>query len=488
MSPGAALATNNFVVSPLVPIYYNTANVKWIGEAFLRHQVVPMLHIPHARKKISLYTFFVWTSLIVHAGCQRFVLEDLSSAERESKDRFAVLAWAECVEFTKRDHPDLKAAEEVRSQAKLQWQRALEGFLPRVSGSFDRKRKKTGSEGPIDQLTLAVSGSEEWFSGFENSGEILRAKRTYKAETHNFRDVESAVAFSLRSAFVGLLHAQELVLLRRSITERRKLNGDIVRLRYEAGREHRGSLKRAEAIYDEAEFDVREAERKIRVEQAGLGRELGGRYDITLAVSGQLALMIPAKPVAEPDITALAENVPSVERRKALLDASGASVIKEQAAFWPTVAGSMNYSRTGKNYLMDTESWDAGFKVNVPFFSGGENWADVRSARSDQREAHFVLRDTRDNAYTDLIEKWTSLIGALENVDVRHKFLEAATERVEITRIQYQDGLVSFVDWDSVEQELVNSRISLLNAERDAITAEADWIRSQGLSFDAYRS
>lgn len=437
-------------------------------------------------KKIIFFIFIGFISLF--AGCQNLVLERINTSPQDSDNNPAILNWAECAELAQKEHPKLKVAQETLRQAQLDWRKAFASFLPDASGSFDRKRRKAGSADPDDLMTLSLTASEEWFSGFGNAGELLRARRAYKAQNFSYMDTQSDVASNLRSAYINLMHAQELVVLRKMIAERRKVNRDIVRLRYDAGREHRGSLKRAEAIYNEAEFDVREAERQIVIQRNKLARELGGQFENTLAVSGELELMIPSKPLAEPNFSDLVEKVPAVEEQKELSDAAGATVIKEQAAFWPTVTGSTNYSRTGRNVLMDSESWDFGFRVNAPLFSGGENLNNFISARSGHREAFYNLKDKRNSAYTDLVEKWLGLISAIEEVEVRKKFVEASTERAEISSLQYQDGLSSFVDWDSIEQELVSSRISLLNIQRDASLAEANWMRSQGLSFDAYRS
>ncbi len=401
---------------------------------------------------------------------------------------FAILNWADSIAMARKDHPELLAGREAVKQAQAALAGSFEGFLPDASSTFSRTRRQVDSANETDSFSFVTNISEEWFSGFDNTADVLQARRNYRAEKFNYADLESRIAFELRQAFVRLLHAQELVVLRRSIAERRKMNQDIVRLRYEAGREHRGSLKRAEAIYNEALFDVRQAERSIVIERNAFLRELGGRYGTETAASGDLLLMIPPLPIAEPAFTEIAEKIPSVLRRKELKESAGAGVIKEQSDFWPSVTGSASLADSGNTTKMNSRTWDMGLSVDIPIFNGGAELSDLVSARSDHREAFYTLKDVRDTAFANLIEKWTDLTGALEFVDVRKKFLEAAVDRAEITTIQYQDGLVSFEDWDRIEEELVTSRISLLNAERDAVLAEADWLRSQGLSFDAYRA
>lgn len=433
--------------------------------------------------QVFIFAFFIF---LLSSGCLNPRLVAISLPSNENKTS-AIFNWADCAAMAQKNHPELLAGREVVKQAQAAWLGSFQGFLPDASSIFSRTRKQTDNANETDSFSFITNVSEEWFSGFGNTADVLKARRNYRAEKFNYADLQSRVALDVRTAFVKLLHAQELVILRRSIAERRKINQDIVRLRYEAGREHRGSLKHAEAIYNEALFDVREAERSILIERNALLRELGGRYGLEAAASGDLLLMILPPSPAEPAFSEIVEKIPSVMRRKELKEAAGAGVIKEQSDFWPSVTGSASLTDLGNTGNLDSRTWNAGVSMNIPIFSGGEQLAGLVSARSGAREAFYTLKDIRDTAFADLIKKWTDFTSAIELVDVRKKFLEATTERAEISSVQYQDGLVSFEDWDRIEQELVDSRISLLSAERDAILAEADWLRSEGLSFGAYR-
>jgi outer membrane protein TolC len=69
---------------------------------------------------------------------------------------------------------------------------------------------------------------------------------------------------------------------------------------------------------------------------------------------------------------------------------------------------------------------------------------------------------------------------AAERVDVQENFYEAARVRAEIARSQYSSGLLSFDDWDIIENELISREKEILAARRDAARAEAAWESAQG--------
>ncbi len=71
---------------------------------------------------------------------------------------------------------------------------------------------------------------------------------------------------------------------------------------------------------------------------------------------------------------------------------------------------------------------------------------------------------------------------AVGKVDVQEKFLHAAQVREEIATSQYTAGLLSFQDWDLIEDDLIANQKTMLASRRDAVIAEATWERIQGKS------
>ncbi|HQN50017.1 MAG TPA: TolC family protein, partial [Phenylobacterium sp.] len=67
----------------------------------------------------------------------------------------------------------------------------------------------------------------------------------------------AGVRLELRTAFVRLIKAQESVDISKQIIEIRKKNYNLVKMRYQAGREHKGSLMSAEANLEQARFNLR---------------------------------------------------------------------------------------------------------------------------------------------------------------------------------------------------------------------------------------
>ena len=63
---------------------------------------------------------------------------------------------------------------------------------------------------------------------------------------------------------------------------------------------------------------------------------------------------------------------------------------------------------------------------------------------------------------------------------VQKKYVEASDIRAEIARQQYEDGLLSFENWVLIEDDVISRRKLLLDAQKNAMAAEAAWWKAIG--------
>ena len=74
-----------------------------------------------------------------------------------------------------------------------------------------------------------------------------------------------------------------------------------------------------------------------------------------------------------------------------------------------------------------------------------------------------------------------AFVEAVERLSVDEAFLEAAITRAEIARSKYAQGLMSFEDWDRIENDLIVRQKAVLFSRRDRVTAQAAWEQAQGV-------
>ncbi len=424
----------------------------------------------------------VMLALALASGCVHVQLPEahiVSGREQEG------LTWDRAVDLALAHHPDLRQAREALSAKAHNRNQALGGYLPTVDGTV--KRSRTIASSANDSLALGLDVEQPIFTGFRTTGEAMQAWREWEAARWGYTETSANVRRSLRESFVERLRLNQLLEVDRRIAARRQDNAELIRLRYEAGREHAGSLKRAQAIAEQAAFEVRQAERGIESQSLALGRQLGGYFAVPMQVVGALEDLIPSAPDAPGDYAVLANATPSVQRLTRSAEALKAAVVSAQADLWPTVKGTFNYGYSGtKASNLEKDDTVVGLTVSVPFFHGGRVEG-VLESNAEYRAAVEAARSARDARITELAQRWSAFRDAWEFVAVRRAFLEAARQRSEIVHTQYTSGLTDFQTFDIAEQELSDSERAYVQSMADVLEQEAQWIQVTGGTLEEAR-
>lgn len=396
-------------------------------------------------------------------------------------DSLSSITWDEARAAAAESNPTLVSGRETVEKARYDYNAARAAYWPTVSGSAGYSRSDSDSQegGASDQTSLGLSAQYGLFSGFADQARVRQAESTLNRALAEWAGTQADVSASLRRAFLRLLYAQERVALAESIAVRRRQNLDLVQLRFDSGSENKGSLLRTKAGTSQAEAEVEQARRSVAVQQRELSNALGHDASDSWVVKGDWAYK---EPEADPSWKDLARATPSVRAAQAGVENNRAAVVIARGSIYPELALRAGIDRSGEEWPPDSEAWSVGATLSIPLFTGGQNVNQLASAQASLRQAEAQLRETEQNALLDLETAWTNLRDARQQRNVQAEFLNAAEVRAEISREQYANGLLSFQDWDQIEDELIQSQQSLLASDRDAALAAAEWERVQGLS------
>jgi outer membrane protein TolC len=391
------------------------------------------------------------------------------------------LSWQDCMKEVRNQHPELISAQLGVEQAHEGLNSSKAGRLPSIGVSAGAG-KSGDSDGSQDSYSAGVSASQLLFDAGKTRHAIGSARDSETVSMAQLDEASATVRENLRGAFVSLIRAQQLVEVVGQIAERRRQSLELVTLRYEAGREHHGSLLTAEANLARAEMDIRSAQRDIQVAQASLAMALG-RDELSVSkVTGELSL--PVQAPGEPDFSELADEHPALRQLKARRSSAEHGLARIKAEGLPSAKLSAQTGLNGADWPPDDDSWSVGVGVSLPLFEGGSRMAAVRSNKASVEVARQDELAGRMNIESALVQAWTGFSDAIDAVAVQEKFLEAAEERAAISKAQYSSGLLSFDNWIIIEDELVRSMTSLLDARAAALKAEARWIHARGGTLD----
>ncbi len=424
-------------------------------------------------KGLKPFTHFL-TGVTVFLLCLCFLSAQLKAEE--------LLTWKHCVEEAKKNHPDLISAEAKLNQARANKAITRSNLLPQISSDLSGKTSETDDKDKTDAYSYGVSGKQLLFDGFKTSYNLSSASENIKSSQYDYSVVSSNVRLNLRTAFIELLRVQELLHITEDIAKRRKQNLELVNLRYEAGREHKGSLLTAQADLAQAIFEVTQVKRNISLAQRKLTKELGREKLIPVKAQGDFKVIYSER--KQPDYELIADTTSFLKELIARKEAARFSLKSSQADFFPQIYANAAAGQSAADWPPDKNEWSAGVSLSFPLFEGGSRIAEVSKAKAVFIQLEADERSGRDNIIVTLENAWVDLQDAMDNVEVQQKFLSAAEERARISRAQYSTGLISFDNWIIIEDNLVKAQKSFLNVQAEALIAEAQWIQAKGGTLD----
>lgn len=389
-----------------------------------------------------------------------------------------VLTWQDCVRESKEHQPDLRSVRQQIEQARAAKRITQGTILPQINSTLTQKTSKIEKSVPTESYSYGATGKQLLFDGFKSFYDIAQKKEDLTAEEFNYAVVCANVRLNLRKAFVKLLKTQELLKIIEDITHRRKQNFDLVQLRYEAGREHKGALLTAQANLAQAQFEMTQAGRSFELSQRELIKEMGQDIEGPLIVEGTLALLNGDR--QKPDFVELIKRHPLLKQSAAQSQAAFWSLKSAKADFFPQIYANASVNQSDPRWPPEKNDWSTGVSLTFPIFDGWQRNATVTGSMASFQKAKADEESHYNETLLSLEQAWIDFQNAVDNVTLQQKFLEANQERARIAEAQYSNGLISFDDWTIIEDNLANSRKAFLESQAQALIAEAAWVQAKG--------
>ncbi len=387
----------------------------------------------------------------------------------------AELSWEACVTMTAQQNAALRAAYDNVRAAEHTARSAFGGYLPSVSASAGHTKYNPSTTSST--YTASVTATQNLFAGFRDQASVAQAEANTAAAEALLRVAKAQASFDLKSAFAALRFAEDNLKLADDIIRRREENLRLVELRFEGGRENKGSYFLSRAALAQARYERLQALHAITVAQETLARVLGRDDARGVAIVGSVPEAAPPESI---DVEALLALVPEFQQSLAQEKSAGEAVRIARAGLLPTLDLTGTAGRQGEDWFPNDKRNSAGVSLSVPIFSGGSDYYATRSAAASLSASQANRENLGRTLRTRLQQGYTGFVQAEAKRAVDREFLEAAATRAEIARSKYNNGLLSFEDWDIIENDLISRQKAALASQRDRVTAEATWEQAQG--------
>lgn len=414
-----------------------------------------------------------------------------------------ILTWEDCKKEASLCHPDILSQEKQLSQVKLEKNIATKGYYPtvQVSSSLSASDGTSSSQSMINSqegqdtpagnnssgtktsYSAGVQGKQLLYDGSKTKLSVSTADINIRLEENKLRQVSSELRQQLKLAYISCLKAQNNIILAEEILKRRKQNHELVRLRYEAGREHKGALLTAKANLAQSAYDKNQSERDLDLALLSLSKYLGRPKYSKLKIKGKLN--IPPSPPDSPDFEDLVKQAPIWEEWILAEESARLGILSEKAEYFPNVYAELSAQEKGETQNNTSQnSYALMLSLSYTLFDSGIrkdkiNKATIKREQIEQKKFSALL-----SLMYSLKESWSQFQAALEKNTVQLQYLEAMEERSHIAQAQYSAGLITFDNWSIIEDDLVNAQKSVLEAKSNTMTSEAKWQYTRGVTLN----
>ncbi|MDD5428387.1 MAG: TolC family protein [Candidatus Omnitrophica bacterium] len=409
----------------------------------------------------------------------------LYSANAAALQAEEIAIWENCVKEAKFQNPDLAAARDKIDQNIAAKEVTRSAYLPQINTNFSESSKwQSHPAAKTIAYAYDITGKQLLFDGFKVSYDLFTAQRNINAARYNYDVTSSTVRLNLRTAFANLLNAQELVNVADGILKRRQQNYALVKLRYEGGLEHKGSLMKSEADVAQAEYELAQAKRDIYSSQVLLIRTIGRSNFQATDIIANGDFEVKDKEAVRPDFEKLAVSNPFLSQLIQKKEAAKYGYKAANADFFPQIYANAAGARSDNVWPPKTSAWTVGTSASFSIFDGGKKFANVAQTLATWKQTQADERSGKDSIIYTMANTWATLQDAIANVYVQKKYLDAARERAKISEAEYSIGLLSYDNWIIIEDNYVSAKKNYLSAQTSALIAEANWIQAKGGTLD----
>ncbi|MCF8879333.1 TolC family outer membrane protein [Hyphobacterium sp. SN044] len=373
----------------------------------------------------------------------------------------------------------VRASGEAVTQARAAW-------LPSISASASISNTRNESSGgffnqsnTVTPKSYQITASQAiWRSG-QITGGIDQAQANALASLEGLRAIEQSILFDAANAFMNVRRDETIVDIRRNNVEVLSAQLRAAEDRFEVGEITRTDVAQAEARLSASRAQLTAAQAQLAASRSSYTR-LVGQAPATLSEPPSL----PSLPETIDEAESIALDFSPTLRAAAFSEeAALANVRVAQGAMGPSVSLSGNASRSHDSTFAGDEStrYSLGATVSMPIFTGGLNQSRVRQANytadAARQQVAVSRRQTLENvsnAYNNLLAAQSVIVSSREAVRANEIALDGVQQEAQV-------GLRTTLDVLNAEQELLNARLTLVSAERDAYVAGLALLQAMGL-------
>ena len=422
------------------------------------------------------------TFKIVLLSCSMFVMTCTAHAE----SLFEALAYTyETNPTLEASRAYLRSVDERVGQAKAGWRPNLSA-VGNATYTDQRYKNYPGTDDfdyDNDAYDAGLSLTQPIFSGFKTVSGVNYAETIVKQERENLKSTEQAVLLNSALAYVDVITQRAVLELQKNQEQVLARHLKSYQKRFQVGDLTKTDVAQSEARLEGAKTNRIVAEGDLETANAAYVSMVGRKPPEKTRVN-DLDKFLP-KTLSE-CLDIMRTNNPSLKAAEFADEASQYNITLQRGDLLPelNVNAGAGYQwgqplpQLDDKY--DGHYWQIGANLTVPLYQGGGEYAKVREAKQLANQARINLEQVKRDlvkSTTQAWEQYRSTKSSIESIEAQIKASKMALDGV----IREADvGSRTVLDVLDAEQEYLNNRVQLVQAERNMTVAALNLLSAMG--------
>ncbi len=397
----------------------------------------------------------------------------------------------EALQYAYRTNPSITGARAALRAVDEGVPIAKSGARPNLSATADYQefliRSANSFAAPLRAANAAASLSMPIYQGGRVKYSIRAADARVLAGRQNLRAAEADLFTAIVSVYLDVMRDEAIVDLNKRNIVVLTTNLEATRDRFEVG-----DLTRTDIAQSEARLEGARGQLELAQSQLDASLENYLRFVGLPARQLEKPPMLPGlPPSADAALEIALERNPMLAAAKADANATNLDIRVAEAARLPRLSavgsanynnylGSLNSTIPGRSFVQTQRTATVGLSATIPLYQGGLPAAQVRRAQAvaSQSLEQVVLVERQVTAETRAaFSRYLATQSVIRSAQAQLAANELALEGV---RAENSVGTRNILDVLNAQQELLNSRVQLVTAERDAYVASFALLASMG--------
>jgi outer membrane protein TolC len=373
---------------------------------------------------------------------------------------------------TLKNNLSIASAKLALDNAKQEYNSSFGSFLPQIKfkGNLPcNEFKKNFLRNYSCELEIYIP----IFERFETYSTVKAKAFEFKSAQAFYDKTVSDELYKAEAAYINLMSLYEEIALLKDIKEKKIEDKNMIELKYNSGEINIALLRKTEADFATAEYNLKAAQRHIEIASTQLLQAIG-RNDYATVLETNERITVSGKLLKKPDYDNLITVIPEFMLAQHKFKSFEIQTLKAKCQWLPSLTGNAQYSVPN---WQTNGKWNksAGLSFSYTIFDGGKRCASAQIVSNNLKIASEELKNTINNLKAKAIELYINLTNAYELVALKTQYLNAAKLYSEISAKEYVNGIISYNNWYQTEEDYFSSQIKLLEAKKEAILKRAEW-------------